>query len=177
MIESRDLFDDSGVQHEFFEYSEPRMFIWDLLLYENNRPVGAFSKSRQRSRSKIPGCPARHDNREAERVYHWRSAPLATVPGFGQPRHLVPLGRFPSRNFGGRTSIVMRSMLHRVLILSSSRPGDASGRETRAVSAQLVRPECLAIVLRSPQLPPPTPTGPPGRARLVLVMISILLYF
>ena len=111
--------------------------------------------------------------REAGRANHWRSVPLATVPGFGQPRRLVPLGRFPSRNFGGRTSIVMRSMLHRVLILSSSRPGDASGRETRAVSARLVRPKCLAIVLRSPQLPPPTPTGPPGRARLVLVIFHI----
>ena len=134
----------------------------------DSRPVGAFSKSRQRSRS-IDSRVSAQRYREAGRANHWQSAPPATIPGFGQPWHLVPLGRFPSRNFGERTPIVMRSMLHRVLILSSSRPGDASGRETRAVSARLVRPECLEIVLRSPQLPPPTPTGPPGRARLVLV--------
>ena len=91
------------------------------------RPVVAFSKSRQRSRSIDSRVSAqrtdRQTYREVERANHWQSAPPAAVPGFGQPWHLVPLGRFPSRNFGQRTPIVMRSMLHQVLILSSSRPG------------------------------------------------------
>ena len=39
-------------------------------------------------------------------------------------------------------------------------------------NARLVCPERRAIVLRSPQLLPPTPTGPPCRARLDLVYLK-----
>ena len=55
-----------------------------------------------------------------------------------------------------------------------ARPGDASGKVIGRSRARLVGLERRAIVPRSPQLPPATPTGPPCRARLDIVKYEAL---
>ena len=41
----------------------------------------------------------------------WMSVPPATAPAFGERREMGPVGSFLSRNFGGRTAVMVRSML------------------------------------------------------------------
>ena len=41
----------------------------------------------------------------------WMSAPPATAPAFGEALGTVSVGPFLSRNFGGRTAVMVRSVL------------------------------------------------------------------
>ena len=42
----------------------------------------------------------------------WMGAPHATAPEFRETRVMVSVGPFPSRNFEGRTVVMVRPVLH-----------------------------------------------------------------
>ena len=56
-------------------------------------------------------CPADGRIHGAAWGNGWMSVPPATAPAFGEARVMVSVDSFPSRNFGGRTAVMVRSVL------------------------------------------------------------------